>query len=184
MLARALSLVLVLATVLFAVGVIAERSTNDDHHPAAAGQADETESAEPGGHAERGEKEAEHEEPAAETAESSGHGDEEEEERLLGIDLESTPLVILAVLAGLALAAIPATYLRTSARLLAVIVIAAVAWAALDIREVAHQLDESNDDIAAIAIAVALLHLAAAALAIRLARQAGAQAGDGQPAVP
>ena len=44
----------------------------------------------------------------AETTAGETHA---EEERVLGVDLESTPLIVLAVLAGLALAALTATRL-------------------------------------------------------------------------
>jgi hypothetical protein len=125
----ALVALLAAATILFAIGVIAEPS------------------------------------PAAEpTHEEATH----EPDQLEGA--ESTPLVVLAVVVGLALAAGAATRLgRRRAFLLAVAAIA-LAWAALDARELAHQLDESRAGIAAIAAAVALLHLGAAAAAGTLAR--------------
>ena len=47
----------------------------------------------------------------------------------------------------------------------------ALAWAALDIREVVHQLDESRTGVAVVAMAVAALHLAVAAISGRLATQ-------------
>jgi hypothetical protein len=95
---------------------------------------------------------------------------------VLGVDLESTPLIVLAVLAGLGLAALTATRLgRLRGFLLAVAAIALV-WAVLDVREVVHQLDESRTGIALIAVSVAVLHLAAAAICGRLARHAGAPA--------
>jgi hypothetical protein len=91
-------------------------------------------------------------------------------ERTVGVDLESTPIVALALVAGLGLAALTATRAgRLRAFLIAVALIAA-AWAALDVREVVHQLEEARTDIALIAAAVAALHLAAAAVGGRLAR--------------
>ena len=93
---------------------------------------------------------------------------------MAGVDLESTPLIVLAVLAGLALSAAAATELgRRRAFLLAVVVIA-LAWGVLDVRELVHQLDESRGGIAAIALAVAVLHLLAAAVAGRGASRASA----------
>ena len=46
----------------------------------------------------------------------------------------------------------------------------ALGWAALDVREVLHQLDESRETIAIAAVALALLHLTAAAMAGRSLR--------------
>jgi hypothetical protein len=46
------------------------------------------------------------------------------------------------------------------------------AFTTLDIREVIHQLDESRTGLAALATAVALLHVLAAAVAITIARSA------------
>ena len=135
---------LVVSTALFAAGVIAERSSHADQHP------------EPAVH-ESGES----------PAEAEGEG-----ERLLGIDTESTPLLVLAVIGGLALAALAATRWGRLASMLLAIAVIAVAWAALDAREAVHQLDEARTGIAAIAIVVAVLHLSAAAIAGRLASRA------------
>jgi hypothetical protein len=167
---------LVVSTVLFAVGVIAERSDSDTHaEPVAQAEEAGGEAGEPeGAHEEAGESGAlESEEGQGETA--SGETGSEDE-RLLGVDLESTPLIVLAVLAGLGLAALTATRLgRLGGFLLAVTVIALV-WAALDVREVIHQLNESRTGIAVVAIAVAVLHLAAAVVSGRLARQPDTEA--------
>jgi hypothetical protein len=149
---------LVGSTALLAVGVSIERSQADTHvEPAAAqSEADEPE----GAHEEEGEAQSE---PAAGETESEG-------ERMLGVDLESTPLIVLVVLAGLGLAALAATrFGRLRGVLLAIAAIALV-WAILDAREVAHQLDESRDGVALIAMTVAVLHLAAAAVSGHLAR--------------
>jgi hypothetical protein len=135
---------LVVSTALFAAGAIAERSSRADEH------------AEPAVH-ESGESPAE--------AESAG-------ERLLGIDTESTPLLVLAVIGGLALAALAATRRGRLASVLLAIAVIAVIWAALDAREAVHQLDEARTGIAAIAIVVAAGHLSAAAIAARLASRA------------
>ena len=84
---------------------------------------------------------------------------------------------------GLALAALVASRLgRLPAVLLAVAAIA-LAWAAIDVREVAHQLDESRTGIAAVAIVVAIMHLAAALLAGAIAMRARRLDG-GSPARP
>jgi hypothetical protein len=53
------------------------------------------------------------------------------------------------------------------------VALVALAWAALDLREVLLQLDESRTDVALVAMMVAVLHLAAAAVSGRLAQQPG-----------
>jgi hypothetical protein len=102
-------------------------------------------------------------EPATAETESEG-------ERVLGVDLESTPLIVLAVLAGLGLAALAATRFGRERRVLLAIAAVALVWAILDVREVVHQLDESRTGVALIAMVVAVLHLAAAAVSGHLAR--------------
>ena len=161
-----LAALLAVATLLFAIGVIAERSSADE-------QVEPTASAESGeaGHAEEGAHAAE-EAPSTEGGASESSGEE-----LAGVDFESTPLIVLAVLAGLTLTAAAATELgRRRAFLLAVVVIA-LAWAVLDVRELFHQLDESRGGIAAVAVAVAVLHCLAAAVAGRGASRASATLG-------
>ena len=150
---RILALVVVLATVLFAIGAGVE---NSDTHAEPAGETHlEGEVAESG-------EEAEH----AEGAESAEGEAGKEDETLLGVDVESTPLVVLAIVASLALAA--CAWLRPD--LGGLIAVAMLVFAALDVREVAHQLDESEGGIALLAGIVAALHFTAAALAFRLAR--------------
>jgi hypothetical protein len=94
--------------------------------------------------------------------------------RVLGVDAESTPLLVLAVLAGLALSVAAASELGRRRNFLLAVVVIALAWAALDVREVMHQIDESRAGIAAVAIAVAVLHLLAGAVAGRSAADAPA----------
>jgi hypothetical protein len=169
---------LVASTAVFAVGVITERSSTDTHNEPSASHAAESGggSGEPeGAHNESGESSATGagETARAETSAESGAAGAESE-RLLGIDVESTPLVILAVLAGLALAAFAASQIGLRPGFLLAVVVIGVAWAALDIREVVHQLDESRTGVAVIAIVVAALHLAVAAIGGRLATRAPA----------
>ena len=152
LLRSALVALIVLATALFAVGVIAERSDADHHRVS---ESAETE--------------------AAEATHDADGGEVEGDETLLGVDLESTPLLALAVVAGLGLAAVCATEVGRRQRVLVAVAVIALAWAALDAREVAHQLDESRTGIAAIAGAVALLHVAIALLAARLAARRRAE---------
>jgi hypothetical protein len=58
-----------------------------------------------------------------------------------------------------------------SALRLTLVALLALAWAALDVREVVHQLDESH---AGVAIAASVLHLAAEAIAGVLAARVSA----------
>jgi hypothetical protein len=162
---------LVASTALFAVGVIAERSSSDKHTEPAAAHAAETggESGEPAGaHGEGGASEAT---PSGEAGHVESRTEHAETERLLGVDVESTPLVVLAVLAGLALAALAAGRFGLARGFLLTVVVISLAWAALDIREVVHQLDESRTGVAVVAIAVAALHPAVAVISGRLASQ-------------
>jgi hypothetical protein len=131
---------LVASTALFAVGVIAERS--DAGEPATV----HSESADEGAHADK-----------------NAAGDSREV--VLGVDVESTPLVVVAVIVGLALAVLAATRLGELAGVLAAIALIALAWAALDVREVLHQADESRTAVALVAATVAALHLAVAPVA-------------------
>ena len=121
----------------------------------------------------------------AHTGEASEDAHAETKEKLLGIDTESTPLVVVAAIAGLGLAALAASRFGRAPAVLLTIAIVMAAWAALDVREAVHQLDESNTGIALLAIAVAILHLAAAALAARMstrARHAGIGRSGTMPA--
>ena len=146
------AVLIVLASGVFAVGVALERSEEDSESPAHV--------------------EAEAEESHVEGEEAEGldetegeGGEEEESETLLGIDLESTPLVILAVLGSLALAA--GVWLRPDLGWLLVLVgVAMGAFAILDVREFFHLLDESREGIAVLAALVAVLHATAAWLAL------------------
>jgi hypothetical protein len=162
---------LVASTALFAVGVIAERSSSDTHTEPAAAHAAETggESSEPAGaHGEGGASEATASGEAGHVESGTEHA---ETERLLGVDVESTPLVVLAVLAGLALAALAVSRFGLARGFLLTVVVISLAWAALDIREVVHQLDESRTGVAVVALAVAALHLAVAVISGRLASE-------------
>jgi hypothetical protein len=158
---------LVASTALFAIGVIAERSDADEHAEPANAHVSEGD--------EGNEGEGAHEEGTDDTEEAraegaAGESESGEEEALLGVDLESTPLVVLAVAVGFGLAGLAATRFGRLPGFLGLVALVALVWAALDVREVFHQLDESRTGIAVVAIAVAILHLAAAAVGGRLAR--------------
>jgi hypothetical protein len=144
---------LVVSTAAFVVGVSDERSSGDSH-PEPAAAAESSEASETG-------EEAHGDEAAAEAG-------EDEYETLLGADLEATPFVVLAaaVSLGLALAVWPRPEWRL---LLGLVAAAMVAFAALDVREVVHQVGEDSG-LAALAGVVAALHLGAAAVALSMAR--------------
>jgi hypothetical protein len=89
------------------------------------------------------------------------------ETTILGIDRESTGLVVLAVAASLALAAL--LWLRPSRSVWAIAGLAALAFAVFDIAEVVHQLDESASGLATVAASVAAAHMGVTALATRSA---------------
>ena len=177
-----LVVLLVASTALFAVGVIAARSTADEHsEPASARVGESGEPAgEPAGAHEEGDGSTD-DEGHAEGAAGETHT--ETNEAVLGVNVESTPLIVLAVIFGLGLAALAASRLGRLPAVLLVVAVIALAWAALDVREVVHQLDESHTGIAVVAIVVALLHLAAALLAGAMAMRAR-QLDDGSPARP
>jgi len=162
---------IVLATIGFVVGTTIERNTEESHAESPAATQSET----------SGEKHAESE--AERAAESGGegqssHADEgnatagqetHAEFQPFGINIEAVPFIVLAALASLSLAA--AVWARPRSLLvLGVVAIALVLFAALDVREVFHQVDESRTDLTVLAGAIAGLHLAAAALTAMLAR--------------
>ena len=162
---RLLAAVIVIATVAFAIGVSIEKG--DTH----------TETGEEAAHvegAEAAEGEESEEAHAEETAPAEEHSADEEDEELFGIDLESTPLIVLAVAFSLAIAA--GVWLRPALSwLLLVTSLAMLAFAVLDVREVFHQLDEDETGLAVLAGFVAVLHAAAAALAFKLERVSGSE---------
>lgn len=134
---------LIAAAALFAIGVANE---GDVHHETVT-------SVESGVHTEATEA-SEHNEGAG----LSGTG-----EKILGVNLESTPMVVLAVVLSLALAA--ATWRSDRKWILLLTAMFATAFAALDVAELSHQIKESAATIAVVAGIIAILHAAAALLA-------------------
>lgn len=156
-----LAALLATAAALFIVGVTIERAQGEPH---AHEQGHATVDSHHAGSGEEGQE--------AETTEPTAHTDDEP--RILGINAESTPLLVLATVASLLLAA--AVLRRPRTRLLVLVAIAMIAFAVLDIREVAHQLADDRTAIAILAATIATLHLVAAALAAHLARHHGLNA--------
>lgn len=159
---RLLAVVIVVATALFAIGISIESGAESEESPA---------------HAEAEAEGEAHAEVAGEpVAEKGGEGEEE----LLGVDPESTPLVVAAALVSLAFAA--GVWLRPDlGPLLLVVGVAMLVFAALDLREVVHQIDEGRGGLAVLAGVVASLHASAAPLARRGAGQDSSPLGGVSP---
>jgi heme/copper-type cytochrome/quinol oxidase subunit 3 len=138
-----LGTLLVAAAALFAVGVATE---GDAHHETIA--AIET---------------GEHNEVTEQAVPDEQTEISETGERILGINLESTPFVVLAVIISVALAA--ATWRRDQKLILLATALFAAAFAVLDVAEFSHQIRQSATTIAAIAAIIAVLHAAAAVVA-------------------
>ncbi|HET9010848.1 MAG TPA: hypothetical protein VFN38_03490 [Gemmatimonadaceae bacterium] len=146
-----LVVLIVAASALFVVAVSIERGNERAHH------------------AEAGEVAPESAEPASAEEEAHTAGaDRGEELRPLGIDVEAWPFVAAAALTSLALAI--AAWLRPrSDSLLIGVGLVMLGFAVLDIREVFHQADIHETGLAVLAAVIAALHLAAAAVAGRMA---------------
>ena len=151
-----LSVLLLAGAALFVIGVAAERnreSNHQDHETAAA-------------HVEAAE-EAEHDE-AAEAAERSTTADEaaergEDQETVLGINVEGTPLVVIGALASVAFAAL--VWFRREHLLLWTVAAFAALSTVFDVAELAHQINEHRTGIALIAAVLAIVHAAATLVA-------------------
>ena len=145
-LAAAFAVLTLLATAAFVIGVGLERSST---HPETATE-----------HVETGEGSEAHEEgDEGRPADESGG----ETETIAGVDVESTPVVVLGVMGSLVLAGAVLRWPRRE--VFAVAALLCVAFAVLDGRELAHQLDENSDDVATLAALTLVLHLGAAAVA-------------------
>ena len=167
------SVLLLLATAAFVVGVTVERSQGED--TSSSNTSTHTEAGKSGEHAEG-------QESAEGSAEPNARSESEQaSEDLLGVNPESTPVVVLAVLLALLLAG--AVWWRPFRLILAAGVVFCAGAMALDLREVAHQLDENRGGVATIAGVVAALHLLAALVAIA-ALIARARNANGQMPAP
>jgi hypothetical protein len=139
---------LIASTTLFAAGVAIERSRSETT---------ETPSGEVSHTDEGSGAEGSHTEPA--TATEAPHSDAV----LFGVNLESWWLVAFAVVLSLGLALV--AWFRPVRPVLALTGFFALALAAFDLAEVAHQMSSSRTGLVAIATVVALLHLLTAGLA-------------------
>ncbi len=158
----ALVLLLVGSACLFAVGSTIER--HQRHHESNAAKAAEVSKGESGG--ESG-SESGNGEPVQHVEKSHG----EAGATILGVNTESVALTVVAVILSLLLAA--AIWLVRSQLVLLAVAGFGLVFAAGDIRELVHQLNESHAGIAAIAAVLIVLHLAVAAVAALLVARAG-----------
>ncbi|MEY2523848.1 MAG: hypothetical protein QOJ66_2413 [Ilumatobacteraceae bacterium] len=152
---------LIAAATLFAIGASAERN-NDVHRDEAAVV---TTTVGEGTAPAEGSEAAEAAEAAGTnaTADNLTETGESADEKVLGINLESTPLVVLAVIASLALAV--ATWRSNNKLLLLITAAFAAVFAILDIAELVHQINRSKAGLAVLAAIIAIVHAGAALLA-------------------
>ena len=149
---RFAAVLLLVTAALFSVGVAIERRGSTTHEGTEQ-EATDREAAE--GHSLN---------PTQQSRESAEHNrGGEQEEAVLGVDLESPWTVAAAV----TISAVLAVGLWSSSRrwLAVVAAVFAVMFAALDIDELLHQLTENRTGLVAIAVVLVVGHLAAGALA-------------------
>ena len=97
-----LAALLVASTVAFVIGVSIERSSDDGHDEPAAATVESSESGDE--HAGEGREEAVSETEEEGKRESAAEADGNEDESVLGVDVEATPFVVLAAAVSLGLA--------------------------------------------------------------------------------
>ena len=168
-----LAILLAVGAALFAIGVSVERNNGDHHSEATATSAVtattvHNEASESGG---EGGTETGSEGGTVASSESTVNGEgtsteasehSESSEKVLGINTESTGLVVVAVALSGALAIL--VLVRPRRRVFLAVASFAVLFAAFDILELIHQINNSRAGIATIAAAVLLIHAAAALL--------------------
>src|SRR3954468_20249043 len=175
---RTLAVLVAVATAALVVGAALERDARTQEALRTSGEtAPVRHAAESGSGSEAGETGESTESGTVSGAPPRGeHVREERSERLLGVDPESTGVLAMAVVVSLLLAAL--VWRGAAPWLLALVALVMAVFAALDIPEVLHQIDESRTGLTFLAGLVAALPLAAAALAARAAlsaRHAGAR---------
>ena len=146
---------LIAGAALFAVGASAERH-NDQHHEGAAASTTGA-----GTVAAEGSEAAEVAEAAA--VGNTEVGSETATENVLGINLESKPLVVVAIIISLVLAV--ATWRSYTKQIVLITGGFAAVFAVLDIVEFVHQVDRSAPGLAVLAAVIAVIHAGAAVLA-------------------
>jgi Flp pilus assembly protein TadB len=146
---------LVASAALFVIGSVIEKSQPTEHHTETTGETSgET-------HSESGEET--HPTTEEPTSESSS------QERVLGINIESTPMIVLAVAITLVLAV--AAWFSGASILLWMIVAFGIGFAMFDLLEAVHQNKESRSGLVVLAVALAMVHLTIAFVSGTLARR-------------
>lgn len=144
-LAALFTMIMLVATAAFVIGVTIEK--NQGHSESSVEQAHSGEASET------------HEQ--AESVESGSQS--ETPETVGGIDIESTPIIVLGVAVSLALIGAVLKWPRPD--VYAIAAVFCLGFALLDGTELAHQLDESSGTVATFAGLALALHLGAAAVA-------------------
>lgn len=157
-------MLLVVTAALFAIGVSQERDGHSEGTESSSTTGEETTH-----EGESGESAEQREAVGAEDTHdevAEGGGDERE---ILGVDPEAPGPVAVGVIVSLALAA--GLWFTDKRGLAATAAAFAALFAVLDIAEVSHLLDEDNNSLAALAVAIAIGHAVAALSAARAALQ-------------
>jgi len=157
-----LVLLLLVSAALFAIGMSVERHQHTEANPAASESAGHTEApSEAPGHTE-GSSESGGEAHPSEAAPAAGEAANTSEE-LFGVNPESVWMVILGVVASVLLA----LAVRFSDRpiVLVAVIVFGLLLAALDLREMVHQINESRTSLVVLSLILALLHLGVAGIA-------------------
>jgi hypothetical protein len=171
----ALALLLVATAVLFAIGATIERSQR--HKESGTAEASTTESHTGGTSSEAGNEGSS---AGSDSAKKSAEMQTASSEKLFGIDVESVPAIVGGVATALVLAA--AVWWRRERLWLWATLGFGLLFAAGDLREVIHQLNESNTGIAVIAGILIAAHLAISVVAGLLLSREGQEAKmPGQP---
>jgi hypothetical protein len=151
---RAAAALLVACAALFIAGVAVE---GDTHPLTTEGAAAHDEAAE----AVNGE--AGRDKSAESSSGEASHDESAEVGRILGLDVESSGAVVLAVAVSIVLAV--GLWIRNQRWLAVAAATAGVVFAVFDVAEIVHQLDESRAGLVVLAAVIAAGHLAAAATA-------------------
>lgn len=146
-----IGVLLAIATMMFVWGAFAERSGHDETRSHA------TSSAEPGGNGESAEQRA------SETGNAATEANGESEYQPLGIDLESTPLVLAAAALSLLVSAL--VVFRPNRTVLVAVVVLGAGFATLELVELVHQAEQNRIGLLILVLTAGILHAAAALLA-------------------
>jgi hypothetical protein len=162
---------LLISAAAFAAGAALERAgTSSDSHATSTPAAVHSETAAGPSTASSEPTSSTTEGPAGESTPGPGEASTaHSSETLFGLNPEAPTLVALGVLVSVALAAL--VLLHRSRLVGAVVTVSMLAFTALDVREILHQVNESHRGLAAVAATVAVLHLGAALAAAATLRQ-------------